>query len=70
MVHNGQAVVEGNYEELFQKLDELTGALSTMQSTLLALQNKAWVADAKEVSHSLKPGSLSIVSVGRSWDIN
>lgn len=41
MVHNGQAVVEGNYEELFQKLDELTGALSTMQSTLLAASEQS-----------------------------
>lgn len=64
MVRNKQIVVEQNYKELFQKFDGLTGGLSTMQRTILALQNKALVADAKEVDQFIETWFF-IYSLGR-----
>ena len=64
MVHSGQAVVEWEYEELFEKFDNLTAALSVMQRNLHALQNKAWVADTKEIDQFIQ-GWFYIYRLGR-----
>lgn len=54
IVHSEQVVIEWEYKELFRKFDNLTMALNTMQKNLHTLQEKAWVADIKEVDQFIQ----------------
>lgn len=54
MVSHVQAVTEWKYEKTFEPFVMIMGAFTSMNKQLLALQNKAWVADANEVGHFIE----------------
>lgn len=54
MVSHVQAVTEWKYEKTFEPFVLIMGAFTSMNKQLLALQNKAWVADANEVGHFIE----------------
>ena len=53
-VRHGQAVAEWKCEKTFEKFQILMGALNSMNEQILALQKKAWVADANEVDYFIQ----------------
>lgn len=50
MVYKG----EWKYKETFKQFELLTAAITFMNKKLLVLQNKAWVANAKEVEECIE----------------
>ena len=53
-VRHGQAVAEWKCEKTFEKFQILMGVLNSMNEQILALQKKAWVADANEVDYFIQ----------------
>lgn len=46
-----QALAEWKHKETFEQFRVIISALASMNQQLVALQNKAWVADSKEMEH-------------------
>ena len=54
MVCQEQALAEWKYEETFKQFRVVVSALNSVNVQLVALQNKAWIADANEVENLIE----------------